>query len=371
MNTNLKAIFASAAIALALIPRAEAQNPGRVPGTVVAWGFGGFGATTIPDGLSNVTAIAAGLLHSIALKSDGTVAAWGGGDWFRSAPPERLAGVVAVSAGFYHSLALKSDGTDLNGVIAIVAAGGGATGGGSVYGGHNLALKSDGTVMAWGLNDHGQSTVPDELGGVVAIAGGERHSLALKSEGTVVVWGEIWDDGFVVPSAPEGLTGVIAIAAGRAHNIALKSDGTVVAWGNNGSGQSTIPAGLNGVVAVAAGGFQSMALKSDGTVVAWGNNDHGQTIVPVGFENVFAIAAGGYHSLALVADAPALVVQASGDSVVLSWPLWAQGFALQATLNLADASSWTPVLTVPVVEGSQHRVTEPIAGTVRFYRLRK
>jgi len=39
-------------------------------------------------------------------------------------------------------------------------------------GGHNLALKSDGTVVAWGDNSSGEATVPSGLSGVVAIAAG-------------------------------------------------------------------------------------------------------------------------------------------------------------------------------------------------------
>ena len=109
----------------------------------------------------------------------------------------------------------------LNGVVAIAAGGF-----------HSLALKSDGTVVAWGDNDVGQSTVPGGLNGVVAIAAGRRsHSLALKSDGTVVAWGQI-DDGHapVTETVPGGLNGVVAIAAGCHHSLALKSDGTVVAW---------------------------------------------------------------------------------------------------------------------------------------------
>ena len=44
---------------------------------------------------------------------------------------------------------------------------------------HNLALRGDGTVVAWGANGHGQTNVPKGLGGVAAIAAGYYHSLAL------------------------------------------------------------------------------------------------------------------------------------------------------------------------------------------------
>ncbi|HMX29772.1 MAG TPA: RCC1 domain-containing protein, partial [Blastocatellia bacterium] len=51
---------------------------------------------------------------------------------------------------------------------------------------HSLALKSDGTVVAWGNNVSGQTTIPGGLSNVTAIAAGDFHSLALKSDGTVV-----------------------------------------------------------------------------------------------------------------------------------------------------------------------------------------
>lgn len=54
---------------------------------------------------------------------------------------------------------------------------------------HNLAVKSDGTVVAWGDNGHGQCNVPPTLNNVVDVAAGTYHSLALKSDGTVVAWG--------------------------------------------------------------------------------------------------------------------------------------------------------------------------------------
>jgi alpha-tubulin suppressor-like RCC1 family protein len=55
--------------------------------------------------------------------------------------------------------------------------------------GHSLALRSDGTVVAWGRHDEGQTSVPAGLRDVVAVAGGDAHSLALKKDGTVVAWG--------------------------------------------------------------------------------------------------------------------------------------------------------------------------------------
>jgi len=185
---------------------------------------------------------------------------------------------------------------------------------------------------------------------------------------------------------PEGLNRVVAIAAGSYHSLALKSDGTVVAWGWNVFGQSTVPGGLSNVVAIAAGGEHSLALKSDGTVAAWGSNATGESTVPAGLNGVVAIAAGGYrydtmpgdyaagHSLALVAAtnqnmAPAIVYQASGNNILLSWPLSAPGFSLQSTTNLTAHNSWTILTNLPVIVDSQNRVTDRISGGAKFYRL--
>jgi hypothetical protein len=46
---------------------------------------------------------------------------------------------------------------------------------------HSLALKSDGTVVAWGDNSSGQATVPAGLSGVTQVAAGGYHSLALDA----------------------------------------------------------------------------------------------------------------------------------------------------------------------------------------------
>src|SRR5690606_27282758 len=87
-----------------------------------------------------------------------------------------------------------------------------------------------GTVVAGGDNRAGQGVVPEGLNNIVAIAAGEWHNLALRADGTVVAWG--YNAG-----VPWDLGKVEAIAAGGYHNFALKADGTLRVWGDNTSGQ--------------------------------------------------------------------------------------------------------------------------------------
>jgi len=48
---------------------------------------------------------------------------------------------------------------------------------------HNLALRADGTVVAWGVNNSGQTNTPPNLTNVLAVTGGSAHSLALTGNG--------------------------------------------------------------------------------------------------------------------------------------------------------------------------------------------
>ncbi len=65
-------------------------------GKVVAWGEDVEGSTTVPEGLDDVTAVAAGWGHSVALKADGTVVTWG--NWAYEVPDE-VSGITAIAAG--------------------------------------------------------------------------------------------------------------------------------------------------------------------------------------------------------------------------------------------------------------------------------
>lgn len=56
---------------------------------------------------------------------------------------------------------------------------------------HSVALRSDGTVVAWGDNSKGQTSIPAGLKNVVAIDAKQNHSAAILADGTMVHWGEI------------------------------------------------------------------------------------------------------------------------------------------------------------------------------------
>jgi alpha-tubulin suppressor-like RCC1 family protein len=223
---------------------------------------------------------------------------------------------------------------------------------------HSLAVRTDGSVWAWGDNSSGQvgfdepsdyAYVPvhiQELSNMIQVSGGYSYSLALRSDGTVWAWGandsgELGDGGTNQSFSPvrvSGLTGITQISAGGGHALALRSDGTVWAWGDNTWGElgvagftatmSTVPRQVSGIIGatqVSAGEAFSLCLLSDGTVRAFGENaahelGDGTTITrgtPVrvtGLSGVTQVDAGWVHGLAR-----------RGDGTVWSWGSNAEG----------------------------------------------
>ncbi len=133
------------------------------------------------------------------------------------------------------------------------------------------------------------------LSGITSVTGGGIHSLALKSDGTVWAWGSNSSGQLgngtttssLIPIMVNSLTGVVSIAAGGVSSIALKGDGTLLSWGYNpngelGDGTTTnrnVPVPVNvvtGISSIATGADHSLAIKSDGSYWSWGLNAYGQ-----------------------------------------------------------------------------------------------
>ena len=140
-------------------------------------------------------------------------------------------------------------------------------------------LAGDDTSLDRYIVGWGQQVVvgPSELTDVVEIAAGANHSLALKADGTIVAWG---DNNYGQCDTPAPNSDLVAIAAGSEHNLGLKADGTIVAWGRNNYGQCDVPEPNTNFVAIAGGVGHSLALRTDGLIVAWGDSSYDQCDVP-------------------------------------------------------------------------------------------
>lgn len=359
-------------------------------GTVWSWGTEYYGATgngisvnTITQpvqvkNLSGVVGVAAGDTHSFVLFSDGSAKGFGNNDYLQlglgigggggliatPTPVYGLTGLTAIASGDHHTLFLHKDGTvwvagsnvfgqlglgttdpifnvgtptripNLSGIIAVAA--------GSV---HSMALREDGTVWAWGLNQEGElgtgstsAPIPSPtavaIKDVTAIAAGSRTGYALKSDGSVYAWGLNSSGGvgngtvafvnYPTPGPVKDVSPSVAIAAGFGHALALGANGTLRAWGDNGDGSLGNGTGfahplaspvlnLTDVNAIAAGQFHALTVRSDNTVWGWGTNSSFQlgtapgtpVINPsqvAGIASASKVAAGGFHSLALKTD---------------------------------------------------------------------
>jgi alpha-tubulin suppressor-like RCC1 family protein len=211
-------------------------------GRVLNWNVGGFEVGRYPPGLTDIADIAGGLAPYVALKTDGSVINWDGTGKLIPLPPG-LDKAVSISSG-----------------------------------GFDIAAKPDGTVLTW-IN---VVTPPAGLSNVIAVAAGMYHALALKEDGTVVAWG---DNTYNQTNVPAGLSNVVSITARDNYNVALKSDGTVVVW----PPVFPVPPGLSNVVGIAAGVYQVYALRNDGTVVGFSYSSASNP-PPAGLSNVVQIA---------------------------------------------------------------------------------
>jgi alpha-tubulin suppressor-like RCC1 family protein len=202
---------------------------------------GAYAKTNRPEQIvpSNVMAIAAGGVHSLFLKSDGSLWAmgyningqlgngtYGKYDQAGANRPEQIvaSNVTAIAAGDMHSLFLKNDG--------------------SLWA---MGNNAEGQLGDGHCNNNPNRPELIVASNVTAIAAGEWHSLFLKSDGSLWtmgrnVFGQLGDGSSGVNAGskrPKQIvaSNVTAIAGGSEHSLFLKSDGSLWAMGWNKYGQ--------------------------------------------------------------------------------------------------------------------------------------
>jgi hypothetical protein len=249
-------------------------------GIVACWGYDSFGQSSVPAGLTGVTQLSAGGVHSCALLAAGTITCWGTNVFGELNAPAGLSGVSQVSAAYAHTCVLAGGavtcwGDNTYGQLDIPSGLAGVTRlSAGVY--HTCALLADGTLRCWGWDLYGQSTVPSGLTGVTQVSAGYGHTCALAS-GAVTCWSI--NNFYGQVTVPAGLTGVTQLAGGTNHTCALTSGGAVTCWGDNSRGQTNVPAGLAGVTQLSSGGGDHTCALSAGGITCWGWNEYGQTNV--------------------------------------------------------------------------------------------
>lgn len=326
--------------------------------------------TPVPNGLEGVSSVAAGMHHSLAVTEDGSLWTWGNnengqlgdGSWeSRYTPAKILDDVKSAYGASDNSYAIDEDGSlwawggnyygqlgtgesgwntykqspvKIMDNVAAFACG--------YY--HALAVKTDGSLWAWGYNNYGQlgngesgytasksSPVRIMDGGVASVAAWGEHSLAVKTDGSLWGWGQNGSYQLGLGNMVNQLTpvkimeGVKSAAAGYYHSLAVKTDGTLWAWGRNVNGQigngvtswdpavwSKVPERVMEDVSFArASGSFSFAVKNDGSLWSFGDNWGGQLgdgsleqkALPVKvLEGVRDAAAGDGHGMAVKTD---------------------------------------------------------------------
>jgi alpha-tubulin suppressor-like RCC1 family protein len=221
--------------------------------------------------------VSAGVRYSAAIKSDDTLWLWGSNFYYQL-------GVSGLDQSNYNNPQQVSGG----GTWKTVSAGEFGT----------LAIKSDHTLWAWGYNGRFSqlgASFPDDYyldpirpanttGSWNTVSAGSSHTLAIKSDGTLYAWGDN-TYGQIGNQSPAALSWS-QIVLGNAHAVALRSDGALYAWGANTNGQlgdsttvsrsSPVRIGSGFWTFVAAGASHSAAIDTTGSLYLWGLNTGGR-----------------------------------------------------------------------------------------------
>lgn len=212
-------------------------------------------------GLGNVTSVAAGSYHSLAV-SGGEVYAWGNnsyGQLGNNTVDDDQARAIRVQT---------TEGTPLSGVVQVAA--------GGLF---SLALDQDGNVWSWGRNEYGELgdattlesyrdqafKLPPFSGKVTAIAAAGSYAFAVVEDANSVktVWGWGLNNWGQLGASTTGTTDSFTVTPVQVK----KGDGTAL------TNVSKVAAGRNHVLALVD---EDPARTDDNTVWGWGMNYYGQ-----------------------------------------------------------------------------------------------
>jgi len=215
----------------------------------ISYGYTGSSGVISPNslfGTSNNTYsdIAAGRSHTLLLTTDGTIETWGW-NWYYvvtgsgsqqnngSNIYSRVgSGNGTIPYGDNTAPTVKILKTTTNSVDKIAC---------SYY--NSYVVKSDGTLFAWDRNELGESlpivnsdgTSGLPTGPFIQVDGGYHHAIALREDGTVVAWGEVADGKINVPAILKNpaTANCVAVGAMVRASFALRENGDLYFWGND------------------------------------------------------------------------------------------------------------------------------------------
>lgn len=261
----------------------------KTDGTLWSWGQNSYGQLGQSDKVNRSSPVQIGSdttwskvstnnISSFAIKTDGTLWSWGSNSGGELGQNDRVYRSSPVQIGALTNWASVSPISD---TIA--------------------AIKTDGTLWTWGGNDYGQlglnisytsrRSSPVQVGALtnwskVSRGGGVggTNFIAVKTDGTLWAWGRNLrgelglnsSGAYAVRSSPVqvgALTNWSTVASGANVSLATKTDGTLWTWGKNDSGQlgtsnviyrsSPVQVGaLTTWLSVSAGNGSSLAISS-------------------------------------------------------------------------------------------------------------